>query len=119
MAKQQNGAKRKKLREAVKKLVEWHFEAQPALKRIIWFLDPKDKEIRLLEVNPNTWESSFVKAYRMMASKSIPFPACLADVTPGEWKEIKNGKRDLPSGWELEDAEEFPPPGTPKKVKRF
>lgn len=104
------------LEKNVNELVDSHFEVQPEMQAIYWFPDEKNKEIRLIEVNPNAIESEKVRVFALRPAGTIKFPVMIADVSPDEWKAINARKLGLPAGWDLEKAKCYPGQDGKKKL---
>lgn len=84
----------------VRKVIESHFETEQGLVQIVWFLDPLEKEIRLIEVNRDTLPTGEVQTFRFAPSVDVPLPIRIADVTPEEWERIEKGQISLPEEWQ-------------------
>jgi len=78
-------------------LARSHFEIEEAIDQIIWLRDGDEHEIRLIEVNRNTFPTGSVEVFYFAPSPDVPFPVRVADVTPQEWKQVQNGRICLPS----------------------
>lgn len=91
----------------VLKLVQSHFEIEKSIDEIVWFQDGADKEIRLIEINSETFPTRSVEVLYFAPSQDVPFPVRIADVTPQEWKQVQRGDIPLPSGWSLQQIQIF------------
>lgn len=90
------GENKMNIMESVKKLVEYHTEAEPSIIRVYRF--PSEQEIRLVEVDEETW---FTDGDRMEAwyfgtdpNGGIQYPAGVALIRPEEESRLLP-----PEGW--------------------
>jgi hypothetical protein len=101
-------AKPQPIEQIVKAVVQDHFETEPGLDKIIWFKNGVAGKICLLEINRDTFSTGNVLVFPFAPSPpEVPFPVRIADVTPQEWEQIKQGEMPLPPGWSLKDAQVF------------
>lgn len=96
-------------REAARRLISWHFEAEPELREVylVNFTDNPSTPIKLLEVNAATVSTGSVEAFGFAPTDEIPFSTLIAEITPDEFETFKQDLRKLPRGWALEGAERF------------
>jgi len=89
-----------------------HLETDPGIE-LIQYLPNKagEREIRLVEVNKligertnDVLEPIDFGIDRGMETEHRLF---VLDVTPSQWKQIKDGTLSLPDGWSLDDATPF------------
>ncbi|HEY4120608.1 MAG TPA: hypothetical protein VGM56_22240 [Byssovorax sp.] len=99
---------------AARELAEWHLKVEPALERVYRIVtsteDAPGEPIKLLEVNPATVTTGSVEPFAFGASREVPFPTVIAEVTPEEFTRIEQKQLSLPQGWSLEDAQVFTRP---------
>jgi len=95
--------------DAVRQLVEWHFDNEQPPIAVLVFTDPSEHEIRLLQVTELVPETGEVYPIIFGPTKEIPYRTVLAQVTPSEYEAIRARELELPEGWDLEEAEEMRP----------
>lgn len=104
------------------RLASGHVEIEPAIEQIYWIKGGEgDREIRLLEVNPNTVPTGVVPVhFGSHPPSGITYPSVVVEVTPTEFGEIRTGVKPLPPGWDWSkglrfepSTGRFEPPGTP------
>ncbi len=95
------------IEEIVQRLTRWHFEIEEGIEQIIWFKNGGKNEIRLLEVNRDTFPEDKILVFYHRPTSEYPVPVRLADITPEEWEKVKKGLIPLPAGWSLDEAEIF------------
>jgi hypothetical protein len=86
-----------------------HRKADSATSTIKFFPGATQNEVRLLEVSstaPTTGEV-LPFGFGADAAKGIDYPSIVILVSPSEWQDIQNGKLRLPSGWDLDTAEDL------------
>lgn len=86
-----------------------HRVADTATGTIKFFPGAAQNEVRLLEVSataPTTGEV-LPFGFGSDAARGIDYPSVVILVSPAEWKDIQNGKLRLPSGWDLDIAEDL------------
>ncbi len=92
-----------------------HLKTDPGIEKVIFF--PKgagEREIRFVEVNklivdePGMRRQLVPVDFGVDMGKGSEHKLWVIDVTPQQWEQIKNKKLDLPSGWELDEAVEWP-----------
>jgi hypothetical protein len=91
----------------VRQLVQSHFEIENNIDEIVWFQDEVDKEIRLIEINRDTFPTGSVEVFSFAPTQDVPFPLRIADITPQEWKRVQSGNIPLPPGWTLRQIQIF------------
>lgn len=100
--------------EVAASLIAWHFRIEPELAVIYRIIsaneDAAGEPIKLLEVNAASVETGRVVAFAFGAAGDITYPSVVAEVTPAEMDAIRQRKIELPAGWSLESAREFPRP---------
>lgn len=92
------------LREAAKKLVIAHRDAEPNLQQAFVYDDPTGQEVRLLEVVEESPEADEVLPFRFAANPShgTMFPVVIIELSPEEFERVRDGREPqwhLPSGW--------------------
>lgn len=95
------------IKEIVRRMAHEHFEIDEGIECVIWVKNGGEKEIRLIEVNRNTFPEGKILTFYLGATEEYPLPARLADITPEEWEKVKTGLISLPTGWSLDDIEIF------------
>lgn len=86
--------------QLVQDLAKSHFTVEPGLEVVAWVPSGPADEIRLIEVNRDTFPSPDLSPIRFSRTGDIPYFCVICEVTPGEWHEISEGRRQLPTGWE-------------------
>lgn len=89
------------LRKTAKSLARSHRQVEPNLRRVIFYPDPEEREVRLLEVvagSPNVGE---VHPFRFAPDEGhdVPFPMVLIELSPQEFTRLKRKELQLPAGW--------------------
>lgn len=100
--------------KVAKSLIDWHFRIEPEL-RVVYRIISADEDaagepIKLLEVNAASVETGRVVPFAFGASGDITYPSVVAEVTPAEMEAIRRREIELPAGWSLATAQEFPRP---------
>lgn len=97
------------LRKTAKSLARSHRKLEPNLRRVVFFPDPKEQEVRLLEVVVGTPEDGAVYPFRFAPDEEhgVPFPMVLIDLSPREFTQLKRKELNLPAGWDLSQGEEL------------
>jgi len=95
----------------IRQLVDHWFFTDDQLQVVYHFEIPDSTDahvtVLLLQVTEATPTSpDQVITYGFAPSRDFEFPLALAQVTPGEWEEIKAGRLPLPEGWRLDQAHE-------------
>lgn len=95
----------------MQQLVDHWFATDDQLQAVYHFELPDSTDevvsILLLQVTEATPASpGQVITYGFAPSGDFAFPLTLAQVTPGEWEDIKAGRLPLPEGWDLNCARE-------------
>ncbi len=89
-----------------------HFAIDKGITRILYLpAGAPPEEVRLLEVNvlASLPENGPVDAVDFMPDiDGVPFTLFVADVTPRQFEAIMNRQLPLPSGWQLDGAQEIP-----------
>jgi len=86
----------------VLELAEEHFELEPTLESIYWFDGPPGEgqvEIRLVEVNRNAPKTGDVFVISFRPDDATPYRLQIAEVHPDEWRDIEEGRLELPEDW--------------------
>jgi hypothetical protein len=84
-------------------LIQEHFELEPSLEKVVWINPEQPAEIRLLEINSETFTTGMVQSFYFPPSDEIPYAMLLAEVTPEEWQRVLQNEIPLPEGWTLEN----------------
>ena len=98
--------------DMVRQLVQWHFEDDQPPTDIYAFLDPEEKEIRLLEVTDLVPETGEVYPVAFGRTDDVPCRTVIVQVTPREFARIRNHdpEMELPDGWgDLDGAQQMRP----------
>ena len=100
--------------EAVRELVEWHYEVDPNMTEVIRLFsenedDPKEP-IKFLEVSPDTVASGNVMTFTFRGTEDAPYNMRIATVTPDEMEQVRRGEMPLPKEWNLDNSVIYPPP---------
>jgi hypothetical protein len=70
---------------------------------VIWINPEHPAEIRLLEINSETFTTNMVQSFYFPPSDEITYAMFLAELTPEEWKKVLRNEIPLPEGWTLEN----------------
>lgn len=92
---------------AAENLIHEHFDLEPSLAQVIWLNPSLSTEVRLLEINPETFPSGMVQSFYFPPSDEIPCAMFLAEVRPEEWQKILRHEIPLPEGWTLENYKTY------------
>lgn len=89
------------LQRTARSLVEPHREAEPNLRRIIFYPDPEGLELRLLEVVDGSPSLGEAYPFRFAPDEDhgVPYPLVLVEMSPDEYDAVRNGQLALPAGW--------------------
>jgi len=91
--------------EIARTLAEVHRNYEPSISRIIHLVADRDSSeaepVKLLEVNPATFESGIWPIHFGADPPQIPFSSVVIEVTEKEFEEIRTGSLSLPYGWKL------------------
>jgi hypothetical protein len=91
--------------EIARKLAQAHRIFEPSISRIVQLVADQDADslepVKLLEVNPETFESGIWPVVFGADPPRIPFPSVVIEVTEGEYQAIQAGSLPLPEGWRL------------------
>ncbi len=95
------------LEDTAIELAKWHRKADPATIAIKYF--PGGESIRLLEVSESAPTTDEILPFRFATdpTSGIMYPSIVILVSPDEWRHIKDGNLNLPSGWDLEAARDI------------
>lgn len=95
--------------ETARKLAKAHKENDPDLKSVYLAKDPKEIEVRLIEVTASVATTGEVLpcSYRPDPKEGIPLPSVVILLSPAEWEQYDSGKMKLPEGWERENLREL------------
>jgi hypothetical protein len=98
------------LEEAARKLAAMHAEDSYPDLRVYWFPDPSDRVLRLIEVSSEFGRvhDGCVDPYGFDADHGLPEME-VALLAPDEWRDVHEGKLNLPPGWVARDAKEVWP----------
>lgn len=90
------------------RIAQAHYTVEPAIELIVRLEGPADKEndpaepVKLLEVNPDTFEAGIVPVYFGAHPQSgVFYPSMIVEVTPEEYSRIADRPELLPHGWRL------------------
>ncbi|MFQ5630663.1 MAG: hypothetical protein ACE5I1_17975 [bacterium] len=89
--------------EVTEKLIQEHFEEEPSLEQVIWINPEHAEEIRLLEINSETFKTDMVQSFYFPPSDEIPYAMFLAEVTPEKWQKVLQNEIPLPEEWTLKN----------------
>jgi len=91
--------------EIAKALAAAHRGCEPSISRIIHVVGDLEQSsaepVKLLEVNPDTFESGIWPILFGADPPGVPFPSVVIEVTEGEYEAIQAGALHLPAGWRL------------------
>ncbi len=97
--------------EAVKDLIEYHFDSESELRTVFRFIsereDDPDEPVKLLEVSGATPATGSVDVFGFRSTETFPFRLMIAEVTPEEMDAIRADPSRLPAGWRLDSAVEI------------
>ncbi len=95
------------VRESALELVQAHREAEPNLVRVVFYPDPQEREVRLLEVIEGSLNVGEALPCRFAqdASEAVPYPVVVVELSPTEFQLLEGGKLVLPEGWAQEGRE--------------
>lgn len=95
------------IRESALELVSAHREAEPNLVRVVFYPDPHEREVRLLEVIEGSLHVGEALPCRFSrdASGAVPYPVVIVELSPAEFELLELGKLALPEGWAHEGRE--------------
>lgn len=96
-------------RQTARDLAAAHRKVDPATETILLIPDPREEEIRLIEVSTRAPWSGDVLPFRFEARPDldVPFPSVVVLLHPREWEDVKNKRLALPEGWDLSTCEEL------------
>ncbi len=98
---------------AVRWLAEQHFESDPSLRHVFYFVTPTDAPdapVRVLEVTNATPASGSLEPFGFAATDEFPYRSEIAEVTEAEYASFRSDPSKLPPGWDLQFAVEIPRP---------
>ena len=92
-------------------LAKAHFKLEPGITRIFRLTGPDEDDsmepIKLLEVNKRTVPVGIQPVeFGSHAVSGIHYPSIIVDITPSEFRQVKEGTLPLPHGWQLD--KEYP-----------
>jgi hypothetical protein len=94
--------------EIAKTIAKVHRNFEPSISRIIHLVADRDSSdaepVKLLEVNPDTFESGIWPIHFGADPPLIPFSSVVIEVTEKEFEAICAGTLSLPEGWRLGDT---------------
>lgn len=95
------------IRESALELVRAHREAEPNLLRVVFYPDPQEREVRLLEVIDGSPPSGEALPCRFARDESgaVPYPVVVVELSPAEFELLEEGKIALPEGWAQQGRE--------------
>jgi hypothetical protein len=82
-------------------LARGHREADALTTQVYLARDPSFREIRLVEISsaPQGGPEPLPVSFSERQDQRIAYPSSVLLVTPEEWQEIKDGRRQLPDSW--------------------
>jgi hypothetical protein len=95
------------VRESALELVPAHRAAEPNLLRVVFYPDPQEREVRLVEVidgSPNSGEALPCRFARDETGL-VPYAVVVVELSPAEFEQLEEGKLTLPKGWVREGRE--------------
>ena len=96
----------KSRKEIAKELVEYHVLVEDGIIHAFRYEraggDLPDEPLKLLEVNRATVPAGIAPVY-FGASRELPVPVVIIEVTEEEFEELELGDLALPDGWDLRD----------------
>ena len=92
---------------AAEDLIQEHFELESRLEKVIWINSDKASEIRLLEINPETFPTGSVLSFYFPPDDEFPFAMHIAEIRPEEWQKILRHEIPLPEGWTLDNYKAY------------
>jgi hypothetical protein len=95
------------VRESALELVPAHREAEPNLLRVVFYPDPHERVVRLLEVIEGSPHAGEALPCRFARDESgvVPYPVIVVELSPAEFEQLEEGKLALPEGWVQEARE--------------
>lgn len=94
-----------KVESVVDNLVKEYFDIEEGIKSIVWVNPNREKEILLIEVDTTAIPAGRVEPFYFKPNEEVPYPMCIANITPDEWKAVQSGTIDMPEGWILDGTE--------------
>jgi hypothetical protein len=92
-------------------MAQRHVISDPDIREVIYLpSNAPDNEIRLLEVNVllKVGDDERVEPIDFSPDiNGVNFAVLVADITPGQWQGIREGKLPLPAGWDLKGYRTF------------
>lgn len=85
-------------------LASCHRDVDPDITKILFFPDPENERVRILEVSTSAAFSNSADEYRYPADSTgrdhgIRFPVSVILLTPREWELVISGELSLPPRW--------------------
>ena len=100
--------------ECADQIVQRDFDLEPEVAEIYRMIAPNEDDprepIKLLEVSGATLNAGRVMPFSFGPMEGRPYPTLIADVTPGEMRQIVRGEIALPQGWDLRTAVRYQSP---------
>ena len=95
------------VRETALELVQAHREVEPNLLRVVFYPDPQDREVRLVEVVEGSPSAGEALPFRFARDEAggVPYPVVIVELSPAEFEQLERGHLRLPEGWR-EDGRE-------------
>ncbi len=89
--------------QTAKELANAHRKADPSIQLVLLIPDPKEVEIKLVEVSKSAPTSGDVFPFRFdpRPDLNIHFASVVIILSPDEWNEVQNGQLALPPTWDL------------------
>jgi len=96
------------LKTVATNLASAHRKADTATSTIKFFPGGAQNEVRLLEVSATAPTTGEVLPFGFGAdvANGVDYPSVVILVSPNEWQDIQAGNLRLPSGWDLDAAED-------------
>lgn len=89
------------------KLAQAHKAADPQTTLVKFFPKENTKEIHLLEVSKDSPSLGNVYPFQFGPADDIIFSSIVILLSPEDWKDVESGKLLLPTGWDLNSAEDL------------
>jgi hypothetical protein len=95
------------VRETALELVQSHREVEPNLRRVIFYPDPEEREVRLVEVVEGSPSAGEVLPFRFApdVTQGVPYPVVIVELSPAEFEQLEQGHLHLPDGWGIDGLE--------------
>jgi hypothetical protein len=89
------------IRDTALQLVQSHREVEPNLRRVVFYPDPQEREVRLLEVVEGSPSAGEVLPFRFApdVAEGVLYPVVIVELSPSEFDQLERGGLRLPEGW--------------------